>query len=105
MHGVEFRLQLGILPFQQAYPLIPAFQLAITAIEDPQVVLVDLGGVSVLFQNPRGGQAVEIGAGVLVHACKIRGRLRDARHAYRFSRFRISQLTLESAWIKVQSLL
>jgi hypothetical protein len=55
MQGSKFRLQLGILPFQHAYPLIPDFYLAIKAIDDPQVFLVHLGGLSVLLQDPRGG--------------------------------------------------
>jgi hypothetical protein len=52
-----------------------------------------------------GEESIEIGAGVSVQAFKIMGWIGGARHSYVFSRFRISQLTLESAWISVQSLL
>jgi len=105
MHGLQFRLQFRILPFQNPYPRIPPFSLAIEPIDDPQMVLVDLIGPSVLLQNPLGGHSVQRGAAVPVGAFTIMGRIGMARHAYWFSRFRISQLTLESAWIRLHSLL
>jgi len=104
MHGLQFRLQFRILPFQNPYPRIPPFSLAIEPIDDPQMVLVDLIGPAVLLQHPLGGHAPEGRAAMPVGAGKIRGRIRGPRHAYRCSRFRSSQFTLERAWSSVQSL-
>ena len=104
MPGLQFGLQFGILSLQNADSFIPEFQLAIKALDDPKMFLVDLFGLSVLLQDPLRGHPVQIGAVMPVETGKIIGWIDPTRHAYGFSRFRISQLTLESAWIRVQSL-
>ena len=55
MQRLKFRFKLGILPLQNPYPLIPGFEVAIKAINDPQVFLVDIGSPPVLLQDPRRG--------------------------------------------------
>jgi hypothetical protein len=78
---------------------------AIKQIDDPQMFLINLSGPSVLFQYPLGGHAIQIWAAVSVQTVKVAGWIEEPWHFYWFSRFRSSQLTLESAWISVQSLL
>jgi hypothetical protein len=55
MQYLKLGFQFRILPFQNAYPLIPGFELAIKGIDDPQVFLIHIGGLSVLLQDPRSG--------------------------------------------------
>jgi hypothetical protein len=104
MQGMKFRLKFGILPLENADPLIPGFSLAIKTIDDPQMFLVYFLAPPVLLQDPLGGHSIQIGAAVPVQAFKIMGWIGKTRHAYLFSKFRISQLILESVWISVQSL-
>jgi len=104
MQGLKFGLQFGILPFQPPDPLLPALNLAIKTLYDSQMFLVYLLAPPVLLQHPLGGHSVQIRTAVPIETFKIMGRVEGTRHSYLFSRFKISQLTLERAWISFQSL-
>ena len=69
------------------------------------MLMIHLVGPPILPQYPFRGQAVQIGAGVLIEADIIIRRPWMPGHAYLFSKLSISQFTLESFWISVQSFL
>ncbi len=65
--------KLRILPFQDPYPPIPLLYRFPKIIDDPQMPMIYIIGPTVLAQDPRRGQTVQIRAGVLIETDKIMG--------------------------------
>jgi len=96
-------LQLGILSLQGPYPIPAGCKRLLVVVENPQVFLIALFGSQKLSIHPCRRQPIQIRTGMPVGTFKSSRRIGMSRHAYRFSRFRISQLILERFWRRSQS--
>src|SRR3990172_4533610 len=105
MQGLVLGPKLRILPSQDTPPILADFQGSGKAIDDLQMLMIHIISPPILSQDPRCGQAVQIGAGMLIEANIIIRWPGMPGHSYLFSRFSISQLTLESFCMRSQSFL